>query len=47
MARQQAAEQEYIDQQGRAGAAGYGPRAKQLEQLKIGWDNKLGILMSA
>ena len=40
--RQQAAEQEYIDQmQGRAGAAGYGPRAKQLEQLKIGWDNKL------
>lgn len=42
VARQQAAEQEYIDQmQGRAGAAGYGPRAKQLEQLKIGWDNKL------
>lgn len=40
--RQQAAEQEYIDQmQGRAGSAGYGPRAKQLEQLKIGWDNKL------
>ena len=40
--RQQAAEQEYIDQmQGRAGAAGYGPRAKQLEQLKIGWDKKV------
>lgn len=40
--RQQAAEQEYIDQmQGRAGKAGYGPRAKQLEQLKIGWDEKL------
>ena len=40
--RQQAAEQEYIDQmQGRAGAAGYGPRAKQLEQLKIEWDKKL------
>jgi len=27
--------------QGRAGAAGYGPRAKQLEQLKIGWDKKV------
>lgn len=40
--RQQAAEQEYIDQmQGRAGAAGYGPRAKQLEKLKLGWDKKL------
>jgi hypothetical protein len=34
--RLKAAEQEYIDQmQGRAGMAGYGPRAKQLEQLKI------------
>ena len=33
--RQKAAEQEYIDQmQGRAGMAGYGPRAKQLETLK-------------
>lgn len=37
--RQKAAEQEYIDQmQGRAGMAGYGPRAKQLETLK---DEKL------
>jgi hypothetical protein len=37
--RQKAAEQEYIDQmQGRAGNAGYGPRAKQLEVLK---DEKL------
>lgn len=37
--RQKAAEQEYIDQmQGRAGMAGYGPRAKQLETLK---DDKL------
>jgi hypothetical protein len=33
--RQKEAEQEYIDQmQGRAGNAGYGPRAKQLEVLK-------------
>jgi hypothetical protein len=33
--RQKAAEQEYIDQmQGRSGAAGFGPRAKQLEILK-------------
>lgn len=33
--RQKEAEQEYIDQmQGRAGNAGYGPRAKQLEALK-------------
>ena len=33
--RQKEAEQEYIDQmQGRAGNAGYGPRAKQLETLK-------------
>ena len=33
--RQKAAEQEYIDQmQGRSGAVGYGPRAKQLESLK-------------
>lgn len=33
--RQKEAEQEYIDQmQGRAGQAGYGPRAKQLESLK-------------
>lgn len=33
--RQKEAEQEYIDQmQGRAGQAGYGPRAKQLEGLK-------------
>jgi hypothetical protein len=33
--RQNEAEQEYIDQmQGRAGNAGYGPRAKQLETLK-------------
>jgi hypothetical protein len=33
--RQKEAEQEYIDQmQGRAGNAGYGPRAKQLEMLK-------------
>lgn len=33
--RQKEAEQEYIDQmQGRAGNAGYGPRAKQLEILK-------------
>ena len=40
--RQKAAEQEYIDQmQGRSGMAGYGPRAKQLEQLKLDWDNKL------
>ena len=32
---QKAAEKEYIDQmQGRAGSAGYGPRAKQLEALK-------------
>jgi hypothetical protein len=32
---QKSAEQEYIDQmQGRAGNAGYGPRAKQLEALK-------------
>jgi hypothetical protein len=32
---QKSAEKEYIDQmQGRAGAAGYGPRAKQLEALK-------------
>jgi len=37
--RQKEAEQEYIDQmQGRAGNAGYGPRAKQLEVLK---DEKL------
>lgn len=37
--RQKEAEQEYIDQmQGRAGNAGYGPRAKQLEALK---DEKL------
>jgi hypothetical protein len=40
--RQRDAEQEYIDQmQGRAGSAGYGPRAKQLEQLKLDWDKKL------
>ena len=40
--RQRDAEQEYIDQmQGRAGTAGYGPRAKQLEQLKLDWDKKL------
>jgi hypothetical protein len=40
--RQKEAEQEYIDQmQGRAGSAGYGPRAKQLEQLKLDWDKKL------
>jgi len=33
--RQKVAEKEYIDQlQGRAGNAGYGPRAKQLEMLK-------------
>lgn len=32
---QKSAEKEYIDQmQGRAGSAGYGPRAKQLEVLK-------------
>jgi hypothetical protein len=32
---QKSAEKEYIDQmQGRAGSAGYGPRAKQLEALK-------------
>jgi hypothetical protein len=27
--------------QGRAGSAGYGPRAKQLELLKLDWDKKL------
>ena len=52
--RQKDAEQEYIDQmQGRAGEAGYGPRAKQLENLKNdkqkevdAFDNKHAVELS-
>lgn len=40
--RQKQAEKEYIDQmQGRSGQQGFGPRAKQLEELSKGWEKKI------
>jgi hypothetical protein len=40
--RQKLAEKEYTDQmQGRSGKEGYGPRAKQLEELSKGWESKI------
>jgi hypothetical protein len=40
--RQKEAENEYIDQmQGRSGQVGFGPRAKQLQDLAKNWENKI------